>query len=100
MRNHHSRPNARGQRWQASLWPWGLALGLALALSVWWTWDLFKPPSENSAHPRLPFATGKPPAADKAQALKLEGTQGPITVPPTGAGGNNATEAAPPSSAY
>jgi hypothetical protein len=77
-----------------------LALGLALALSAWWAWGLFKAPSEDSAHPKLPFATGKTLEADKAQAPKLEGNEGPITTPPTGAGGNSTGEAAPPSSAY
>lgn len=100
MRNRRSRPNDPGQRWQTSLWPWGLALGLAIALSAWWAWDLFQRPSEDSAHPRLPFATGKPPEPGKGQSLKLEGTQGPITAPPTAAGGNTASETDTHSSAY
>jgi len=101
MRNSRSPANGSEQRGQASLWPWGIALGLALAMSAWWAWGLFKPPSEDSAHPRMPFATGKPAEADKAQASKLGGTQGPINVPPTGAGSTNtAPEPAPPSSAY
>lgn len=42
-----------------ALWPWALALLVAVTLSGWWAWDLFKAPELDAAHPILPMRPPK-----------------------------------------
>jgi hypothetical protein len=77
---HVSPPHTDSQRSQPALWPWGLALSLALMGSAWWAWDLFKSPEQDTAHPRLPTVGLKVPERDLlVSPLTATGASGPVT---------------------
>ena len=73
-------PATDTRRWHPDLWPWSLALCVALALSAWWAWDLFQPPEQHADHPILPMR----PPKDKGKDLN--------EMSPPGAGASRAQQ--------
>jgi hypothetical protein len=84
MSDRHVSPlHTDNQRSQPALWPWGLALCMALMGSAWWAWDLFQSPAQDTAHPRLPTVGQKVPERDPlVSPLTARGASSPGTHTP------------------
>lgn len=67
MSDRQASTSLESQRTQPAMWPWGVALSFALLGSGWWAWDLFKSPTEDTGHPRLPTLGGTAPHAAPAR---------------------------------